>query len=475
MDTIDHIAKLWRHARLPDAALDDLVLTGSEAALPSSFAVSKAAQAGIALAALASSHYWHLRTGRQQQVTVNRRHAAIECRSDHYFAIDGKPVRVGDPLTGLYRCGDGSWVRIHANFAHHREGALALLKSAPSRDAITDALRSWRAVDFESEAAALGLPVVALRTFEQWDAHPQGLAVESLPTLTITRIGDAPSAFTRADEGKGKSEGVPFGNPATALGGLRVIELTRILAGPVCGRTLAAHGAEVLLVNSPHLPNIEALADTSRGKLSAHLDLRNPADGETMRLLLQTADVFIQGYRPMSIAGLGFGPQVLAREQPGIVYASLTAWGPAGPWRLRRGFDSLVQTASGFNVAEAQAAGSDVPKPLPTQILDHAAGYLMAFGISAALARRATEGGSWHVEVSLAQTARWLRMMGRTPQDLGIHDPSREDVADLLQTTPSGFGSLTAVRHAASLSQTPPHWMRPSVPPGTNPPAWTAV
>ena len=150
MDTIDHIANLWRHARLPDAALDDLVLTGSEAALPSSFAVSKAAQAGIALAALASSHYWHLRTGRQQQVTVNRRHAAIECRSDHYFAIDGQPVSFADPLTGLYRCGDGSWVRIHANFTHHREGALALLKSAPSRDAITDALRSWRAVDFES-------------------------------------------------------------------------------------------------------------------------------------------------------------------------------------------------------------------------------------------------------------------------------------------------------------------------------------
>ena len=261
----------------------------------------------------------------------------------------------------------------------------------------------------------------------------------------------------------------------TALGGVRTLELTRVLAGPVCGRTLAAYGAEVLLVNAPHLPNIEALADTSRGKLSAHLDLRREADCATMRQLLQTADVFIQGYRPDAIARFGFGPQALAREHPGIVCVSLSAWGPAGPWRLRRGFDSLVQTASGFNVAEALATGSEQPKPLPTQILDHASGYLMAFGIAAALARRATEGGSWHVEVSLAQTARWLRSMGRTPGDLRVPDPGRDDVTDLLHTTPSGFGSLTAVRHSASLSQTPARWLRPSVPPGTHAPAWPPV
>jgi crotonobetainyl-CoA:carnitine CoA-transferase CaiB-like acyl-CoA transferase len=254
-----------------------------------------------------------------------------------------------------------------------------------------------------------------------------------------------------------------------------VLELTRILAGPVCGRTLAAYGAEVMLVNSPNLPNIDAIADTSRGKLSAHLDLRKQADCEVMRQLLQTADVFVQAYRPSSIAALGFGAQVLARAYPGIIYASLSAWSPQGPWRSRRGFDSLVQSATGFNVAEAAAAGGTLPKPLPTQILDHASGHLMAFGIAAALARRATEGGSWHVEVSLAQTARWLRSMGRTPQDLSVRDPGREDVTDVLQSGPSGFGNLTAVRHAARFTQTPARWTRPSVPPGTNPPAWTPV
>ena len=475
MDTIDYIASLWRQAGLPPQALQDLELTGTAAALPSSFAVSKAAQASIALAALAAAHCRHLRTGRRQQVSVDQRHAAIECRSDHYFAIDGKPVRFNDPLTGLYPCGEGGWVRIHANFAHHREGALALLRSAPSREAIAAALRGEDAVDFEAKAAALGLPIVALRNFEQWDHHPQALALESLPTLTITRIGDAPPMVARfAGDGEAGSHPATA-SATTALGPVRVLELTRILAGPVCGRTLAAYGAEVLLVNSPNLPNIDAIADTSRGKLSAHLDLRHEADCAIMGQLLQTADVFIQGYRPTAIAALGFGPQALARDHPGIVYASLSAWGPAGPWRSRRGFDSLVQTASGFNVAEAAAAGSELPKPLPTQILDHASGYLMAFGIAAALARRTTEGGSWHVQVSLAQTARWLRSMGRTPGDLGIRDPGRDDVADLLQASPSGFGSLTAVRHSAVFSQTPARWLRPSVPPGSNPPAWAPV
>jgi hypothetical protein len=191
--------------------------------------------------------------------------------------------------------------------------------------------------------------------------------------------------------------------------------------------------------------------------------------------LLDTADVFVQGYRPHSVAGLGFGPEALASRYPGIVYASLSAYGPAGPWQGRRGFDSLVQTASGFNLEEAAAAKSATPKPLPTQILDHASGYLLAFGIQTALVRRATEGGSWHVQVSLAQTAQWLRAMGRVPDGFAVRDPGRDDVRDLLETSPSGFGALTAVRHAAQFSETPAGWKRPSAPPGTHPPRWPAV
>ncbi|MFY9900782.1 MAG: CoA transferase, partial [Xanthobacteraceae bacterium] len=168
----------------------------------------------------------------------------------------------------------------------------------------------------------------------------------------------------------------------------------------------------------------------------------------------------------------GFGPEELARLRPGIVYASLSAYGHDGPWAPRRGFDSLVQTASGLNLAEAEAFGSSEPRPLPAQALDHATGYILAFAIMAALKRRAEQGGSWHVRVSLAQTGHWLRQLGRID---GMHcrDPGFDDVRDRLHETPSGFGLLTAVRHAAEMSETPPHWARSSVPPGTHAPTWS--
>ena len=284
--------------------------------------------------------------------------------------------------------------------------------------------------------------VTAQRSFEEWDRHPQGIAVGALPVFSIERIGEAPPQ--------------PLPQAARPLGGVRVLDLTRIIAGPVCGRTLAAHGADVLLVTAPHLPAIEPLViDTGRGKLSCQIDLRDAAGQATLHALARDADVFVQGYRPGALPSLGFGPEQMARLRPGIVYVSLSAYGHVGPWAGRRGFDSLVQTATGFNVAEAQAAGTDRPKPLPAQALDHAAGYLMAFGAITALARRCTEGGSWHVRVSLAQVGNWLRRLGRIEQGLACDDPSFDDVRDLLEEQDSGFGRLTAVRHAWSPTLSP--------------------
>jgi crotonobetainyl-CoA:carnitine CoA-transferase CaiB-like acyl-CoA transferase len=256
------------------------------------------------------------------------------------------------------------------------------------------------------------------------------------------------------------------------LAGVKVLDLTRIIAGPVCGRTLAAHGADVLLITASHLPSMQPLViDTGRGKLSTYIDLREPSGRESLASLLRQADVFVQGYRPGAIAAFGFGPQDVARIRPGIVYVSLCAYGYEGPWANRRGFDSLVQTASGFNAAEAEASGASEPRPLPAQVLDHATGYLMAFGAMSALARRAERGGSWHVRTSLAQTGYWFRQLGRV-DNLACPDPAFDDVRDRLEDTPSGFGRLTAVRHAAVMTETPPHWVRPTVPLGTHAPAW---
>ena len=207
-------------------------------------------------------------------------------------------------------------------------------------------------------------------------------------------------------EAEHQAYGIPF--PDVKVRFDRLEEQLQVITGlwgtPV-GELFSFEGNEYRVSNSPALPNIEAVPDVNRGKLSAHLDLRDRAGQDAMAGLLRSADVFLQGYRPGSLEAFGLGHRELAERHPGIVCASLSAWGPEGPWRLRRGFDSLVQTAAGFNLDEAEAAGSSTPKPMPTQILDHAAGYLLAFGIAAALSRRATEGGSWHVQVSLAQTA----------------------------------------------------------------------
>lgn len=464
--TFDAVAALWHAAALPAAALARLELPGEDAVLPSSFAVATAAQASLGAATLAAATLGALRTPGAAPVraSVERLDAAAEttCR----FSIDQRVPPLWDPVSGLYPCGGSEapgFVRIHANFAHHRDGALRLLGlptgGTTTREAVARALRGWRAIDFEDAAAAAGLVVAAARSFDDWDRHPQGLAVAALPTVSIERIGGAPPIALPA-----------AGPPARPLHGLRVLDLTRILAGPVAGRTLAACGADVLLLNAPSLPNIDAIADTSRGKRSAHLDLRTEAGRDTMRTLVRGAHVVQQGYRPGALEALGFGPEALARLRPGIVCVSLSAYGHAGPWAGRRGFDSLVQTATGFNLAEAQAAGEAAPKAMPVQIVDFASGWLMAFGALAALHRQATEGGSWHVRVSLAGTGRWLRGLGRVAD--GLSEPARS-FEDRMVESDSGFGRLAGIRCAPRFDGLAPGPMRPSMPPGTHAPDWS--
>jgi len=467
VDSPDALAELWRRGGLPPEALAQVELPGAEPVLPSSFAVGTAAQASIAAAALAAAELWHARSGRpRQRVRVPMRDAAIEFRSEHYLRVNGQPLSdPWDAIAGTYRCGDGRWVRLHTNLPHHRDGLLALLGCAHERSAVQRTLQDWQAEALETAAAQAGLVVTAMRSFAEWDAHPQGQALAAEPVVSIERIAGAPPTAPEPLP--------PLTGGQAPLHGLRVLDLTRIIAGPVCGRTLAAHGAQVLRISAAHLPDIEMLViDSGRGKRNAHLDLRDPAQRERLAALLPRADVFVQGYRPGAVQALGFGPEEAARLRQGLVYVSLSAYGHSGPWAPRRGFDSLVQTASGFNAAEAQASGSKAPRPLPCQALDHGSGYLLAFGALAALHRRATEGGSWHVRVSLARTGHWLRSLGRVPEGLTCADPRFEDVQDRLEDSASGFGRLTAVRHAAQLAESPAGWALPAVPPGTHPPDW---
>jgi crotonobetainyl-CoA:carnitine CoA-transferase CaiB-like acyl-CoA transferase len=460
MNAKQTLSTLWHDLVLSDEALDRITLTGADPALPSSFHVGQMAQVSIGAAALAAAELHRRRGGRAQTITVDARAAAIEFRSERYLRVNGgEAPELWDKIAGAYRCGDGNWVRIHTNFPHHRDGILKLLQCEHSREAVAKAFEKWSAEKFEDAAAAAGMVVAKARTFAEWDAHPQGAAVRAIPLVTLEKIGDAPKLS------------VPAGS--RPMENLRVLEMTRVLAGPVCGRTLAAHGADVLRVISPNLPTIDvADIDTGRGKRSAHVDLATSEGQSDFRALLQGADVFVQSYRPGAVVDRGFGPQDAAAIRPGIICVSLSAYGHAGPWATRRGFDSLTQTATGLNFAEAEASGKTGLLALPCQALDHASGYLMALGAITALLRRIDQGGSWHVRVALARTGLWLREMGRVAGGFDAPDIDFAQATDRLATYASAFGTLQAVRHAAEMSETPARWTLPSAPFGTHPPRW---
>jgi len=456
------LADLWTLAGGEPAALDAVTLTGQEPQLPSSFRVAAAAQAGIAATALAAAQIWQLRSGQSQGVAVDMRHAVVECRSERYLRVDGKkPPPAWDAIAGIYKTRDQRFVRLHTNFAHHRDAVCRVLNCGPDREAVQAALKQWDGEAFETAAYAGGGVVAMMRSYAEWSELPQARALAALPVISIEKIGEAaPKPWPAGDR---------------PLAGLRVLDLSRVIAGPVAGRTLAAHGADVLLISGPDLPAIPWLTiDTGRGKLTSFVELRSEQGRERLPQLLADADIFSQGYRPRALAGLGFSPQDAATVSPGIVYVSLSAYGHAGPWAERRGFDSLVQTATGFNHAEGEAAGVDGPKELPAQMLDHASGYLMAFGAMMARTRQSREGGSWHVRISLAQTGRWLWNLGRVAGGLATADLGGDAVQDFIEETASGFGPLRAVSHSGTLSKTPASWARPAMPLGSHPPQWPA-
>src|SRR6202158_442615 len=456
------LADLWILAGGEPSALDAVTLAGEEPQLPSSFRVAAAAQASIAAGGLAPAQVWKSRSGQSQDVAVDMRHAVVECRSERYLRVDGKPPPPPwDAIAGIYKTRDQRFVRLHTNFRHHRDAVCKVLNCKPERDDVQAALMQWDGEAFETAAYAGGCVVALMRSHEEWSALPHAKALAALPPVSIEKIGEAaPKPWPAGDR---------------PLAGVRVLDLSRVIAGPVAGRTLAVHGADVLLISGPDLPAIPWLTiDTGRGKLTSFVELGNEQGRGVLRDLLASADIFSPGYRPRALASLGFSPEDVADISPGIVCVSLSAYGHAGPWAERRGFDSLVQTSTGFNHAEGQAAGVDGPKELPAQMLDHATGYLMAFGAVMAKARQSREGGSWHVRVSLAQTGRWLWNLGRVADGFKTEDLKGDAVRPFVEEVPSGFGPLKSVRQAPALSKTPAFWARQAMPLGSHPPQWPA-
>ena len=467
-DSISAAKNLWEFSQLHETDLDQVSLEGSEPILPSVYKTGVAAQSSIAVAALAASKIWEYRTGETQKVSVAMKHAAIAFRSERYLNYEtsryGSPAHSGkrnhtDSIHGFYICGDGGWIQIHANYPAHRLGALKALDCEDSAAGVQKVLMNMMADDVENYLTDKGLPVGMMRTIKEWNKHPQGRAVAQLPLMEIKKIGDSEKLnFTR--------------DPNRPLEGIKVLELSKVLAGPLMGRTLAEHGAEILWLNDPHLDVIDGLViDMSRGKRPAYLDLNDENDKNNFINLSRTADVFVQGYRPGSIRAKGFSPEDMADIRPGIVCVELSAFGHMGPWSNRRGFDSIIQTVSGIGREGGRAAGEEGMIHMPCQALDHATGYLGAFGAMIALLRQRSEGGSWLVRVSLAQTGQWLKSLGRLDQ-VDAKDIPDTEVNDYLQKTVSPYGSVSFTKPAAQLSKTPAYWSLPPSPFGTFEPSW---
>ncbi len=442
------------------AGKDQVAIAGDDPVLPTPFRIGAASAASLAATGLAASDLWTVRGGRPQQVSVDLRAAVASLRSALYMRIDGKPLPpVWDAYSGMYPVRDGRWVSLHCNFAQHREAALKVLGHPADREAAKKLSLGWDGVALEDAVHAAGGCAGLIRTNEEWARHPQAAAVADQSLLEIVKIGEAPP------------EKLPPGS--RPLAGVRVLDLTRVLAGPTCARTLAEHGADVLKVTASHLADSGLVdLDTGLGKLSTQIDLRSNEGTETLRALVREADVFSQSYRPGALAARGFSPDALAELRPGIVCVTLSAWGTTGPWRERRGFDSIVQCVSGI----AQASGTPAqPRLLPVSAIDYVSGYLMALGAMVALARRAREGGSWLVRVSLARTGKWIVDRGLIDEAAFKGVPNElpeEEIARLCTETDAPNGRIRHLKPVVGLSETPAYWTRPPVPLGFHPPAW---
>ncbi|MFB8780812.1 CoA transferase [Streptomyces albogriseolus] len=390
------LASFWSGLGGDPALLSRVSAVERPGVLPSRLPVREFAGACVGVCALAAAELAARRTGGGEVPAVRVDDGAVATAfvSERHLRTDGRAAESFAPLSRFWRTADG-WVRTHANYPHHRARLLTALGAPEDPDAVAAVLARRSAREVEETVTAAGGLAVALRTPEEWAAHGQAAAVARLPLVERVRLDAAPAReFTAAG-----------GDPLLPAAGLRVLDLTRVVAGPVATRTLALLGADVLRLDPPGLPELpDQHTDTGFGKRSALVDLASGR--EVFEELLARADVVVTGYRPGSLDRFGLSAEALAGRRPGVVVAQLSAWGATGPWAGRRGFDSLVQVATGIAHIEGEHGR---PGTLPAQALDHGTGYLLAAGVLRALSDQADAGGGRLVRVALARTAAEVR------------------------------------------------------------------
>lgn len=445
-----------REARVDAPPGARIRIDGADPILATSYPTGEAAAAALALVGAAAAHLHELRGGAPQAVSVDVSGAAMSLVS---FALQKASsgvdlARHHNPAIGLYETRDGRWIHLHGGFPGLAKGLTDLLGCPLDAEAIANAVRKHEARELEDSIAARGLCGCIVRTADEWRGHPHGRALAPRPVVEIDRIGDA--------------DPVPLSETERPLGDVRVLDLTRVLAGPTCGRTLASFGADVLRIGAERIPSIEPFViDTGHGKRNAFLDLDEPGDRARLDHLLERADLFCQSYRPNALARRGLSPEELAARRPGIIYVSVSCYGHVGPFSDRPGWEQLAQSAVGIADHEARDGR---PAIIPAAATDFTTGYLAAFGALTALARRAREGGSWHVKASLCQTGMWLTRLGpRFDRDAarGFDRPER-----FATTSETAWGTLEHVAPIIEMGTTPARWDLPPSPLGTHPPVW---
>ncbi|MBL1086355.1 CoA transferase [Streptomyces actinomycinicus] len=454
------INEAWRAVGGDPALLPRVSAVPRPGALGARLPVRELARACVGACALAGAELGARRAGLSAvpQVTVDDGAVAAAFHSERLVRVDGRAPVTFAPLSRFWRTADG-WVRTHANYPHHRARLLGALGLPPEASVteVAGRLAERPAVEVEEAVYGAGGLAVALRTPAEWRAHPQAAEVTARPLVEHERLDTAPARVLPPP--------ARAAAPLLPAARLRVLDLTRVLAGPVATRTLALLGADVLRVDSPGLPELgDQHADTGFGKRSATLDLAGGRD--TFEELLSTADVVVTGYRPGALDRFGLSPRALAKRRPGLVVAQVSAWGAYGPWGGRRGFDSVVQVATGIAVTEGSA---EQPGALPAQALDHGTGYLLAAAVLRALTEQSYEGGSRLLRLALARTAHWLTT-GVRAEPAGSAPYPGPDA--WLTETDSGFGRLRHARPPVSFTGGPTAWARPPVPWGSDPAAW---
>ncbi|MEM7363024.1 MAG: CoA transferase [Pseudomonadota bacterium] len=453
------LSELAELLSLPDDINADII--GAEPVLPSRFALSDTAASTLTAIGISVADIWRMRTGEDQAVSVNIRHAAAALNSFLFNRLENQPPVTRDRsvprgVTGIHPTKDGRFFHTHGSF--NPAGMCAAVGCEPDPSKLHNAVATWDALELEQHLDNEGHCGAVVRSQSEWAEHPHGQALAAKPVVEIIKLG--------------ASEPEPAGRGDRPLSGLHVLDLTRVLAGPTCARTLAEHGAEVLRIGAEHLPTLAMFdRDTGHGKRWAHLNLKDQDDLTLMHSLLAGADVFSEGYRPGVMARLGLSPEELHALRPGIIYVSINCYGHEGPFSHRPGWEQLGQSVSGMADEEG---GSTSPRLVPAAACDYTTGYLAALGALTGLRRRQTEGGSYLVRVSLARTGMWYVAQPRIPDDLPLPATglASGDVLNFETSSDVTEGRITHLAPVVQLSRTQPFWERPAPGNGADKPIW---